>query len=113
MVLERPQEAVSAVPAAIEGGLGKMTREDFSVTRDNDYETANKRVARANTIRKANRDGKCPCCGDATPYRRIAALWKAAFTMRDAEIGDMAWEAEQAVISATCENRASLGALDT
>lgn len=67
------------------------------MTMDNDHEKANRRVARANTIRKANMDGTCPCCGDATPYRRIAALWKAAFTMQDAEIGDMAWEAEQAL----------------
>ena len=68
------------------------------MTVDSDDKQANKRVARANAVRMANKSGKCPCCGDATPYRRIAALWKAAFAMRDAEIGDIAWEAEQAII---------------
>ena len=68
------------------------------MTMDNDQGKANRRVARANVVRKASKDGKCPCCGDAMPYRRLAALWKAAYVMQDAEIGDIAWETEQAIV---------------
>ena len=65
------------------------------MTVDTDTAKVSQRVNRANAVRKAN--GACPHCGTREQWRRIASLWKAAFVMQDAEIGDIAWETEQAI----------------
>ena len=60
-----------------------------------DYSSdAGRRISRKNAVRKADKAATCPHCGSAEQWRRIAALWKAAYAMRDDVIADIAYTDE-------------------
>ena len=53
------------------------------------------RVAGKNAIRKA--DKPCPCCGNRSALLRLAALWRAAYVMRDPALEDAAHDLEREI----------------
>ena len=53
-----------------------------------------RRVASANAVRRADKAAKCPHCGTREQWRRIAALWRAAYALRDDQIADIAYAEE-------------------
>lgn len=71
------------------------------MTIDSDMDKADARVARKNAVRLADKSARCHCCGETEPYRRLAALWKAAFVMQDSAISDIAWEFEKSMATGT------------
>ena len=60
-----------------------------------DDEDAERRIARKNAMREAEKASKCPHCGKTDQWRLVAAIWKAAYALRDDQLADIAWDYEQ------------------
>ena len=58
-------------------------------------EDAERRIARKNAMREAEKAAKCPHCGEPDKWKRVAAIWKAAYALRDDQLADIAWDYEQ------------------
>lgn len=56
---------------------------------------ADRRIARKNAVREAEKAAKCPDCGGTDKWKRVAAIWKAAYALRDDRLADIAWDYEQ------------------
>lgn len=52
------------------------------------------RIASKNAIRK---EAVCPCCGNRSALLRLAALWRAAYVMRDPALEDAAHDLERKI----------------
>ena len=60
-----------------------------------DDEESERRIARKNALREAEKAAKCPHCGKTDAWKRVAAIWKAAYALRDYQLADVAWDYEQ------------------
>ena len=58
---------------------------------------SDRRIARKNAVRKADKAAACPCCGNRSALLRLTALWKAAYVMRDPALEDMAHDLEREI----------------
>lgn len=60
-----------------------------------DDEESERRIARKTAMREAEKVAKCPHCGKTDAWKRVAAIWKAAYSLRDDLLGDIALDYEQ------------------